>query len=57
MHPIAIMKEQADNLVILPFAIALIFVRHPRFHALAIVGILGWTLFGWLSAAIAQGGA
>lgn len=50
--PIAIMKLEADNLIILAIVIGLIFVRRPWFDGIAVTAIVGWTIWGYLSAAI-----
>lgn len=49
---VAIATAQADNLAILVAAVALIFVRRAWFHALAIVCIVGWTVWGYAQAAL-----
>ena len=50
--PITISKEQSDNLVLFALVVALIFVRRPWFHALAIIFIVGSTALDYLTAAM-----
>jgi hypothetical protein len=47
-----IAKEQVANIVLLALAIALIFVRRPWFHALAIAYIVGSTAWDYLTGAL-----
>lgn len=48
----AIAKEQAANITMLLVVIALIFVKRPWFHAVGIVGIVGWTALDYLTGAL-----
>ncbi|HEX6742054.1 MAG TPA: hypothetical protein VF079_09725 [Sphingomicrobium sp.] len=49
VHIAAIAKEQAANIILLTLALALIFVRRPWFHTVAIVYIVGLTAWDYLT--------
>ena len=49
---IAIVREQSANIVMLGLAVALIFLRRPWFHAVAIVYIVGSTAWDYITGAL-----